>query len=487
VTDDAGQTKSVRLWTGTYSITVLIVFVVLVLLGLVMRLGQSTAVEVSPNFFYAIMTLHGLGMAGVLYTAGYAMSWYTVSKYVRPSIGLMRFNFLLILLGVVGLIVATLIGRFGPGWYMLYPLPFMTTWPGWSIGLAVISVMLLGVAWLLGQLDLLRAIAGRYGLGGMLGWQYFGKGEVSEDLPPSVLIVAISMVAGAATTIVGAVMLMLYLAQWLAPELQFNALLMKNAVFLFGHTLVNITMYCGIAVVYELLPSFTGRPWKSNAIVALSWNCVLLLVLVAFFHHLYMDFAQPVAFQWFGQVASYVSAIPATVVTIFGVVAQIYRSGIRWSFAPLIMILGLMGWIVGGLAAVIDSTIAVNVFFHNTMWVPAHFHTYFLVGFVFILFGFIYHFVGSQAEKTAKLSLVTMMAGGYGFLLMFYLAGIESVPRRFASYVSGLLPSSVVEFGQISAAVAAACVTVFIVGLLMYYTTVFRSLGTWSANLRAGD
>jgi cytochrome c oxidase subunit 1 len=463
---------------------VLIVFVVLVLLGFIMRLAQSGTVDMQPDYFYAIMTLHGLGMVGVLYTAGYAVCWYMVSKYVQPSVGLMRFNFVLILLGVVGLIAATLIGRFGPGWYMLYPLPFMTTWPGWSIGLAVSSVMLLGTAWLLGQLDLLRVIVSRFGLTGMLGWQYFSKDQTSEDLPPMVLIVAVSMIAGAGTTIVGAVMLMLYLAQWLAPELQFDALLMKNAVFLFGHTLVNITMYCGIAAVYELLPTFSGRPWKTNAIVALSWNAVLLLVLVAFFHHLYMDFAQPVAVQYFGQIASYLSAIPATVVTIFGVMTQIYRSGIRWSFVPLTMILGLMGWIIGGLAAVVDSTIAVNLFFHNTMWVPAHFHTYFLCGFVFILFGFIYHLVGSQAEKIAKLSLGTMVVGGYGFLLMFYLAGVESVPRRFANYVS-IRISSIVEFGEMSAYVGAVCVGIFIVGMLMYYMTVFGSLGAWSAKIRA--
>lgn len=485
MTNGTNPGKSVKLWSGVYSLTVLIVFVVLVLLGFVMRLSQSGAVNVRPDYFYAIMTLHGLGMAGVLYTAGYAAAWYLLCKYVQPSVALMRFNFILILLGVVGLIAATLIGRFGPGWYLLYPLPFLTTWAGWAIGVAVISVMLLGVAWLLGQLDLLRAIVGRYGLGGMLGWQYFGKGETTKELPPLVLIVAVSMIAGAVTTIVGAVMLMLYLAQWLAPELRFDALLMKNAVFLFGHTLVNITMYCGVAVVYELLPEFSGRPWKTNSLVALSWNAVLALVLLAFFHHLYMDFAQPVALQYFGQIASYLSAVPATVVTIFGVMAQVHRSGMRWSFVPLGLVLGVTGWIVGGLAAVVDSTIAVNVFFHNTLWVPAHFHTYFLVGFVFMLFAFVYHLVGAQGEKTARLSLATMAIGGYGFVLMFYLAGIESIPRRYASYSSIRMPS-VVEFGQLSASIAAVFVAVFVVGLLLYYATIFRSLGAWSANLRAG-
>ena len=485
MTNGNNQTNNVKLWSVVYSITSLIVFVVLVLLGLVMRMNQAGAIELRPDYFYAVMTLHGLGMAGVLYTAGYAAVWYLLARYVQPSVGLMRFNFVLILLGVVGLIVATLIGRFGPGWYLLYPLPFLATWEGWSIGLAVISVMLLGVAWLLGQLDLLRAMAARYGLSGMLGWQYFKYGGSREELPPLVLIVAVSMIAGAVTTIVGAVMLMLYLAQWLAPALAFDALLMKNAVFLFGHTLVNITMYCGVAVVYVLLPEFSGRPWKTNSIVALSWNAVLALVLFAFFHHLYMDFAQPLTVQFLGQIASYLSAVPATVVTIFGVMTQIYRSGMRWSFAPLALVFGVAGWIVGGLAAVVDSTIAVNVFFHNTLWVPAHFHTYFLVGFVLMLFGFVYHLVGSQAETTAKLSLWTMLAGGYGFVLAFYLAGFESVPRRFASYSAIDIPS-VVSYGQASALIAAICVSVFVAGLLLYYAAVFGGLKNWSRQISTG-
>jgi cytochrome c oxidase subunit I len=475
----------VNRWTGVYSITALVLFMVLAVLGLLMRSGQAGVIEVRPDYFYSIMTLHGLGMAGVLYTAGYAAVWYLLAKYVQPSPGLMRFNFGLVVLGVVGLVVATLIGRFGAGWYLLYPLPFLPTWPHWSTGLAILSVMLLGVAWLLGQLDLLRATAVRYGLGGMLGWAYFGREKPREALPPVVLITAISMIAGALTTIVGAVLLMLYLAKWFAPELQFDALLMKNAVFLFGHTLVNITMYLGLAVVYELLPSFSGRPWKSNKVVVLSWNAVLFLVLFAFLHHLYMDFAQPVALQYLGQIASYLSAVPATVVTIFGAMTQVYRSGIRWSFVPLCLILGLTGWVIGGLAAVVDSTIAVNVYFHNTLWVPAHFHTYFLVGFVLILFGFIYQFVGARTETTAKFSLATMLLGGYGFLSAFYLAGFHSVPRRFASYSMIDIPS-LANYGRISAFAAAICVLVFLAGFLLYCTTIFRSLSASSTRTRAG-
>jgi len=63
---------------------------------------------------------------------------------------------------------------------------------------------------------------------------------------------------------------MLYFIKWLNPGLGLDPLVMKNMIFIWGHTLVNITMYMGIAVFYELMPEFTGRPWKSNKYVTLA-------------------------------------------------------------------------------------------------------------------------------------------------------------------------------------------------------------------------
>jgi cytochrome c oxidase subunit 1 len=245
----------------------------------------------------------------------------------------------LTVLGVVGLVIACLIGRFAPGWYLLYPLPFISggAWSNWAIGLAVVSVIALGVAWLLGQIDVFRALAARYGPTNALGWQYLRRESTGRiEIPPIVLISAAGcLVPGILTTIAGAVLLMLYLFKWFNPELAADPLLLKNLVFLWGHTLVNITMYLDLAMVYELLPKYSGTPWKTNAVVAVSWNAVLILVLLAFFYHVYMDFAQPVSLQYIGQVASYLSAVPATVVTVFGVIAQIYHSGMQWRFVPL--------------------------------------------------------------------------------------------------------------------------------------------------------
>jgi cytochrome c oxidase subunit 1 len=111
---------------------------------------------------------------------------------------------------------------------------------------------------------------------------------------------------------------------------------------------------------------------------------------------------------------------------------------------------------------VVDSTIAVNSAFHNTLWVPAHFHTYFLAGYFLMLWGFLYDFSGAARETLAKAGLWLFVAGAYGFVFMFYLGGTFGVPRRFAAYSSIPLASLAAD-GERMALVAAAFVAILLV------------------------
>jgi cytochrome c oxidase subunit 1 len=201
--------------------------------------------------------------------------------------------------------------------------------------------------------------------------------------------------------------------------------------------------------------------------MVIGWNAVMVLVMFAFFHHLYMDFVQPRTVQVIGQIASYSSALPAAVVTILGLLAYVYRRKVRWTLASALMFVGTMGWAIGGIAAVIDSTIMVNFRFHNTQWVPAHFHTYLLVGLVPIVLGFAAHFTqqvsgSSERFRTSRVIATLWLVGGYGFVLLFYIGGWHSVPRRYASY-----PREVAE-GTLYARLALALVLLLILALLIY-------------------
>lgn len=466
--EEAEVTPAVRTAAVVWLVTLLAVFALMIVAGITMRLAQGAQITLSPQMFYAVMTMHGLGMAGSLFSAGLVIVWYITSTSCKPSMRVIWISYVLFVIGAVMLLAATIYGGFGAGWYALYPLPFVNpTWPSWSTGTTIAGLMIMGIAWLLLQLDVLRAMVSRFGASRILAWDYFGGKTPSEPLPPQILIASMCVIAGTLGTLSGAATFMMYFFKWQVPTAQFDALLLKNTMFMFGHTIVNVAMYCGVGAIYYFLPKYTGRPWKVNRITAIAWNATLFFVLTAYFHHLYMDFAQPEGLHVFGQIASYGSSVPATAVTMFGVGSQIYRSGIRWKFTPIAFVAGVVGWGIGGIAAIADSTIAVNSHFHNTLWVPAHFHTYFLVGYVLMLLGFIHQIFGSRSERTAGVGLIGMLSGGYGFLLMFYLGGMEGVPRRFASY-GMLLSGGINETGAKLATYAAGFATVFLVGALTF-------------------
>src|SRR4029453_8944206 len=81
----------------------------------------------------------------------------------------------------------------------------------------------------------------------------------------------------------------------------------------------------------------------------------------------------------------------------------------------------------------------VNSLYHNNLWVPAHFHTYYVMGVVLMILGTVFHLStalsGIAESLRRRRAIVTAVAvGGYGFLLMFYLAGVAGVPRCYANY-----------------------------------------------------
>ena len=467
--------KSQKRLALTWSITYLIFFPLLILLGFLMRLGQGEVTKLLLANFYAFMTLHGLGMAGVLFSMAFAAIWYLVStRFARLNIRIGYFVYFVILVGLVGLAIATLIGKFGPGWYMLYPLPFKNpTWFSWSIPASLLSLIVLGVAWLTGIGHLIFSLSKEYGgISNLLGWQYLGKKNDRKEVPPIVMITTISCISGIIALVAGAIMLILYLIKFLKPELSLDPLLLKNMTFFFGHSLLNNTLYFGIGWVYALLPEFTGRDWKTNKLLVYAWNATFFFILFSYFQQLFIDFVRPFPFQYLGQIFSYSSAIPATAVTLVGIISQFYHSKIKWSLIPLMILLGMAGLAISGFAALATSTKALNSIFHNTLWVPAHFHTYTLMGITLFIFAFIFYLFSEESnrrgEKIGKTGFWLFVSGSYGFLLMLYLGGLKSIPGSYARY-SGLYVSDMHTTAVYLARISSLFIIVLLIGLFIMY------------------
>lgn len=182
-----------------------------------------------------------------------------------------------------------------------------------------VVVLLIGVGFLLLYLDVARAIMKAYGsLGARLGWpQLFGK---AKGYGPPAAVVASTMVSIVNITAItiGAVILVMSLINLFNPSFTIDPLLAKNLTYAFGHIFANSIIYMAVIAVYEILPRATERPWKSNKVFLIAWNCSTLFTIIIYPHHLLMDFVMPRWMLIIGQALSYMNGIPVLVVTAYG-------------------------------------------------------------------------------------------------------------------------------------------------------------------------
>jgi len=455
--------------TAGWIVTVLALFIFAIVLGMLMRVNQGEVISQSPNTFYANMTTHGLTMIGIWFVAGMAAVHYLMQRYVKTSFKANLFAMVFTVIGVLMLLTSTMIGDYHTGWTFLYPLPFYVMWSSWATPLFLGSLAVLGVGWLVWSVSMMASLLKKYSIPQVFAWQHLSKKKPEIATPPFVLISMITLV-GIVTCLLAAVLLLaLFFAEFLSDGSFVNdALLMKNLTYFFGHTIANEMLYLGLAIIYELFGEVSERPkWKTTWYVALAWNCTLVFILTAFFHHLYMDFVQAEVFQLIGQMASYLASVPAAAVTVFSVIMAVHKAPVKWSLTNLLFFTGVAGWVIGGLGAVIDATISNNFVLHNTLWVPAHFHTYNAMGNVLFSLGFFTWFVSQISDKRefggfSRVKMTLLILGGVGFLAVFYIGGADCIPRRYSNYPEEFTGAATLAY------IGAGFATVYLLAILLF-------------------
>jgi cytochrome c oxidase subunit 1 len=423
------------------------VFVLMMLAGIAMRAAQATAFTLDPALFYQLMTLHGAGMVGAAGLGGAMVMWALLRQHVALSTRVYQAMLGLSLLGVVLILGAILLGGFAAGWTFLYPLPAksMGLWSPLAASAFVLGLTSIGVGFLLFYADCALALLRKHGsLWRALGAPQLFSGDLRDAPAPTVVASTVIVIVNMLGILAGAVVLVMTLVNLLAPSMVFDALLMKNLIYFFGHVFINVAIYMAVLAVYELLPRYTGRPWKVSRAFLAAWFATLFLVTLVYTHHLLMDGVMPRWALAMGQIVSYLSGLPVLAVTAWGTLSNIARSGLRWQLPPALLVLGVAGWAVGVLPAIVDGTIAVNQVMHNTLWVPGHFHTYLLLGLLPILLGFMLHTVqiGTVQGGVDRAAFWAYLAGGAAFCLSFLYGGMQSVPRRWAEHAPEWLASA---------------------------------------------
>src|SRR5690242_10220253 len=323
------------------------------LLGVLIRESQAGVGKLGDNTWYALMTAHGLG--AFLGWAGFAVMG--LSFWVLDDLGyelrpLGRFfaeaTWWLMVLGVAGVLVSTLVMHFAGSWVFLYPLPFHGAgeWGRWATAVFSFSVLLAGlsiVTWCLGILHTVvgpalhavsRSVLGRLGVA--LGLGYLWPKRFATNPRPvaypviPLTVIGIDMIIA---TLPLAVLLVEMIVQSFSPSVTVDPLLAKNVLWFFGHPVVYLLLFPAVAIYYLLIPRYAKKPLVAGNAIAVAWLMAVVVNVIIWAHHVYLDYptnsiqsgldtiSQPLTFS-----ITLVSAL-----SLFSLSATIWRSEFEWT------------------------------------------------------------------------------------------------------------------------------------------------------------
>ena len=133
------------------------------------------------------------------------------------------------------------------------------------------------------------------GLFGGLGWKFIISGDRKTAPPPTSIAASIVLLFNSVGIVFGVIVLVASIGNFLIPSFAVDALLAKNAIYFFEHVFINAKIYMAIKALYELVPEYTGKPWKTPRLFAIAWAALVILVQAVYFRHLVQDMTMPEA------------------------------------------------------------------------------------------------------------------------------------------------------------------------------------------------
>ncbi len=432
------------------------------LLGAVLRWSQAIPdARIGDNYWYALMTAHGLGtFVGWAAFAVMGLSWWVLAGVGFPTRGfglvMARLSWWLMVLGVLGVVVTTLLMQFGASWVFLYPLPFsgQGDWGEWATGIFSLSVLLAGlsiVTWCFGILhtvcnrEALHAVSPglfrRYGVALGMGYLWpraFATNPKQVAYPVIPLaVIGLDMIIA---TLPLAGLLVWQIMQSLGWVGTTDALLAKNILWWFGHPVVYLLLFPAVAVYYWLIPRYAGRQLVAGNVVAVAWIVAVIANVLVWAHHIYLDYPDGTIQAQINtamQPITFALVLPSAL-SLYSLAFTIYRSSFRWTPASTALFFGLVGWLLSGLSGVVNATIAFDVVVHNTLWIVGHFHHMAMLNIGLLIFGATYALLPEltgkalYSERLAWVHVWTTFLAGMTVFGLWLVQGLDGAPRRWS-------------------------------------------------------
>jgi cytochrome c oxidase subunit 1 len=250
-----------------------------------------------------------------------------------------------------------------------------------------------------------------------------------------------------------------------------SPLLWQHLFWFFGHPEVYIAILPGMGVASQLLSVFSRKPIFGYRAMVYAILGIGFLGFLVWGHHMFVSGMSPYSAIAFS-VLTMTIGVPSAIKT-FNWLGTLWGGRIRFTSAMLFALGFVSLFVTGGLSGIFLGQPALDLYFHDTYFVVAHFHMIMGVAAIFGIFGATYYwfpkmFGRMMSERLGKLHFFLTFLGVYAIFVPMHQLGIAGSPRRYSDFTNfeflgQLMPVHV--FITHAAYVTAAAQVLFLINL----------------------